>query len=592
MLDEPDKITPLQIKRKKTYFSVNTSKTPISTKNKNSHQIVYKIISHKNNERPLSTKSKNVNKHIVITQKYYNNLTKAKKNYTSVNSTKNESLKKPNILNNKRKLTKNYFTNIYDINNNNYFVNLYETSTTLPSRFKGRNSVLNKNFNTKTNSRNLYYNPKDIMIHKSNRTTYYENSITDNFNDKDLINSSATIEMMKNYRNKLLKEFMKYLKRFYIVHYKDYFKSFINELKTMKKKKPLKQYVYSKKFQKIPYIKTNIYKKVSVNQPINKRKKINDRIIIKKRNYQNYSNLIDRKIEDNNSIVSKIINNQSNELLDGKIRNIFLDSSFLNEGNRDDDYINNIFYTQNNTSIENNRYDRMKRHRILSSIENIKQNNTNNNNNSREIKINFRIIDKLKQENMKKLSSFHKKIHIRHNYMIFNENNNNNKNKIKSSYNTLSISNLINSFSIISKNDYLYKNNIEGRKKIITLTKNSRFLTSIKEEDEKFSLSIQDSIPGDTILHLKENLYNSQNNQDKWKIKLIINNFCTQKYKKILLSKIKAFTFIYKISRVLKKNDLDNALDNNDNNNNDNNNNTDNNNNDNNNDNNNNVNKK
>ena len=50
MLDEPDKITPLQIKRKKTYFSVNTSKTPISTKNKNSHQIVYKIISHKNNE--------------------------------------------------------------------------------------------------------------------------------------------------------------------------------------------------------------------------------------------------------------------------------------------------------------------------------------------------------------------------------------------------------------------------------------------------------------------------------------------------------------------------------------------------------------
>jgi len=581
MLAEPERITPLQIKKKKTYFSVNTSKTPISTKNKDSHQIVYKTIFYKNNERPLSTKSNNVNKHIVITQKYYNNLTKAKKNYTSVNSTKNKSLKKPNIINNKRKLTKNYFTNIYDINNNNYFVNLYETSTTLPSRFKGRNSVLNKNFNIKTNSRNLYYNPKDIMIHKSNKTTYFENSITDNFNYKDLINSSATIEMMKNYRNKLLKEFMKYLKRFYIFYYKDYFKSFINELKTMKKKKPLKQYVYSKKFQKIPYMKTNIYKKISVNKPINKQKKINDRIIIKKRNYHNYSNIIDRKIEDNNSIVSKIINNQSNELLvDGKIRNIFLDSSFLNEGNREDDYINNIFYSQSKTSIENNRYDRIKRHKILSSIDNIKQNNTNDNNNSREIKFNFRIIDKLKKENIKNLSTFHKKIHIRHNYMIFNENNDNNKNKIKLNNNTLSISNLINSFSIICKNDYIYKNNnIQGRKKIITLTKNSnsRFLTSIKEEDEKFSLSIQDSIPGDTILHLKENLYNSQNYQDKLKLKLIINNFCTQKYKNLLLSKIKGFAFIYKINKVLKKNDLDNTLDNNNNDNNDSNDNNDNN---------------
>ena len=77
------------------------------------------------------------------------------------------------------------------------------------------------------------------------------------------------------------------------------------------------------------------------------------------------------------------------------------------------------------------------------------------------------------------------------------------------------------SFSIICKNEKKAK--FYGRKKYFNLLKNKKFLSSIKEEDEKFSLSRQDSItPENTKIYVKENIQYIQN---KNRFKALINDF-------------------------------------------------------------------
>lgn len=73
--------------------------------------------------------------------------------------------------------------------------------------------------------------------------------------------------------------------------------------------------------------------------------------------------------------------------------------------------------------------------------------------------------------------------------------------------------------------------------------KNKKFLSSIKEEDEKFSLSIQDSIPPEnTKIYVKENIQFIQN---KNRFKALINDFLKEKYNKVLLYKLKNFDDVY-----------------------------------------------
>ena len=546
-----EKMMPLEVQKKRTYFSINSSKAPITTQNRTSFPIIYEIKTYKNNSknnRPINKRSSDSFMNRIIAEKYGRNKTSLDKTiYNGLNRYGLQTTKRTHKSNNKKNEIKNYFTNVYDINNNNYFVNLYETSTSIPSKYKYRNSVLNKNFNSQVISRNEDKNDNiSISYHtnKPNKTTFYDNSISNIFTD---LNTSFTIEMMKNYRNKLLKEFMKYIRKFYRYHYKKYFIYFINQLKTIKKRKPKSEYIYSKKFQKIPY--TKLFKKVAVKPFINKKKIINKNSVIINRNKlyrEHVSCLTDRKI-DGGSIVSKIINNQSNELSDGKIRNIFLDSSFLNEKLKEED---NSYNHNNSSSIDNISYRRRRiniSNRILSPNPTRKYNTINTN--SREIKINFRIINKLRQEKNEKIVN-NSKIQFRYNYFVFDENKNNKKksNDKKESY---VISNLVNSFSII-----ISKHKFEGRKKFINIKKDSKFLSAIKEEDEKYSLSLQDSIPGDNIVHLKESTSNSQItkdiNKDIMKLKSLINKFINEKYQKILLNKIKGIIFAYKINQVLK----------------------------------------
>ena len=537
----PEKNKIIEAKNKMKYFILNSSKTPDTQKkrtkfisNNKNDSLINQTLSVKNKISQLNFKTIiNTNNKKLIINRYSKNIPHIKNYFSSGSSVENEPIKKQNIVkikDFKKNFTKNFFTNVYDINNNNYFVNLYDSSTSIPQKYKSKNSVINKNFYNKINSRNQ--DIKDYSFNKANKTNIYEASITepDNYNRSLYINTSETKEMLKNYRNKLLKEFMKYLKKFYVKYYKKYFIFFINELKLMKNKRRLKQFVYSKKIQKKP----NTFKKLSfVETIISKRRTEKNRILLNNLN-QNSLNLTDRKIE-SKSIVSKIINNQSKELLDGKIRNIFLDTSFLNETNSIE-VDNNIYYNKTSSSIENNHSFRGNRHRIfLGDI--ISKTPKEKNNNCREIKLNINQIEQLKKEKIKKLS-FDNKINLRFNYIELK--NNKTKNCYRRNINMVCISKL-ESFSIICKNEKKAK--FYGRKKYFNLLKNKKFLSSIKEEDEKFSLSIQDSItPENTKIYVKENIQYIQN---KNRFKALINDFLKEKYNKVLLYKLKDFANVY-----------------------------------------------
>ena len=546
----PEIIKKTQTKKKIKYFILNTSKTPISQKKEsktrnhiNSASQISKTLPIKNNISQLNFNTivnTNTNNRKLIIKRYSKNILHLKNYFTSKNSIDNESIKRPNIIKAKdfkKNFTKNFYTNFYDINNNNYFVNLYDSSTSIPQKYKARNSVLNKKFHPKINSRNA--DIRDNSFNKVNRTNYYEASITepDNYNKSLYINISNTKEMLNNYRNKLLKEFMKYLKKFYINYYKKAFIHFINELKLIKKKKPFKQFVYSKKIQKNP----KIFKKMSYIESIINKRKAERHKILSNNFIHKKLNLTDRKIE-SKSIVSKIINNKSKELLDGKIRNIFLDSSFLNETNKLD-ADNNIYSNKTSSRIDYNHSFRGNRHRIFLG-EIISPKEKQNANNCREIKVNIRQIEQLKNEKNKRLS-FDEKINLRFNCIELKNNKVKNSNNIN--INKIYASNLVESFSIISKNEKKAK--FHGRKKYFNLLKNKKFLSSIKEEDEKFSLSIQDSIPVEnTKLYIKDSIQYIQN---KNKFRTFLNEFLKQKYNKLLLSKIKDFASIYKKNKDL-----------------------------------------
>ena len=244
-----------------------------------------------------------------------------------------------------------------------------------------------------------------------------------------------------------------------------------------------------------------------------------------------------------------------------------MDSSFLNEANSIDvEGVSNIYTHQNSSSIDNNHSYIGKKHRILlgniipSSLSYEKNNKykyktidtKKDINNYREIKINFNQFEELKNVKHKKLS-FDNKINIRFNYITFQgkkENNNNiNRN------NEYRISKSVNSLSIISiSKKEVKKNQIsEGRKKYFRLFKNNRFLSSIKEEDEKYSLSIQDSISVENIkIFNKDKIYNAQYKQNKIKLKPKLNDYCKKNYKKLLLIKLKYISLLFKANKVNK----------------------------------------
>ena len=576
MFAHPEKNKIQQIKNKYKYFTINTSKTPTSNKNKlkNKNQTINNTNNTHTNTNTNSISIKkiksipsiinafiaNKNKEKLLFRNASNNNTKLKNYYTCQSSLDNESKNKlkSNIFkmkNFKKKDIQNYYTNFYDIKNNNYYVNLYNTSL-LNSKYKSRNSVINKSYYSKNNSRNI--NNKDISFNTINKTNYYEPSI----NEIDKLYDSVYIdtkEMLKNYRNKLLKEFIKYLKKFYRHYYKEDFILFINKLKKIKDKKPTQYYVYSKKIQKKPYRKMNLIKKNTyVENLLNKNMIINNKILINKTIIGKSFSLTAKKLEGNegNSIASKIINNKSIELLDGKIRNIFLDSSFLK--NRNKNYIDNMHLnkTPNNRIYSNNDINNTHsalKHRVLLGEILSPRINANTNDNSREIKIDLRLLEKMKKEKNKTLCSIDKKIYLRFNQIKFDED----KNKKNFNYNNqlFIISNLVDSFTILNQKDTQRMNELERRIKYYKLLKNHKFLSSIKEEDEKYSLSIQDSIPAENVkIFARDNLYNNHYNlQNKKNLKKIIIDFCQEKLKKLFINKIKDVACVYKKNKDIKE---------------------------------------
>jgi hypothetical protein len=566
-----DKERSVKSKRKKSFF---TTKTPVSTRNKNADRIMYKTIylnDYNNDLFNSNTINPNQSINKIINKKHYiniSNLNGSSFNYDNTNE--NDSYKDTRLFrvkDFKKNFTKNYFTNYYDINNNNYFVNLYDASTSLISKNKDRNSVINNNFYKKVNTRNLTYNSKNISFHKTKNNLRSINGINkiEKNNDASYLDTSVTIEMMKNYRNKLLIEFIKYLKKFYKNYYKKYFIYFLQELKSISIQKTKKKFIYSKKIQKAN-IFSKKFKKISKVDPlINKRKAQTNKYLVNKAENFNSMNLSCGKLKRNN-IFSKIINNQSDELVDGQIRNIFLDSSFLNEQNllvNKDDEINNIFLNKNISTIEyysnkehkNKVRDILFKEGILSDNKGTgtgsNSNKNDDNDYNREIKINLNLNNEFYKKNRSR-------IYLRNNFnhMVFIDKNNYKNGKRKTAYESLTISNSVQSFSIICCDKGF--SFLEGRKKYVNLIKNRKFLSSIKEEDEKYSLSIQDSIVADNtkIVTKENNGHNPHFNLDnlKFLFKSLINDFYEERFKKLYLSKIKTVAFVYKINKVLKNN--------------------------------------
>ena len=566
MIVYPDKKKYINIK-KKDFSILNNSKKKKPPLSKKNGKIIYKTIYLNTQNKDKMNNLINTNKKIngIMNKKNILNLSNINKNHYYNNSIENELKKNSplfSIKNFKKNFINNYYANYYDINNNNYFFNLYNSSTSQNSKYKGRNPGINKNFYKNINDRKLTFNSRNINLNKTMNTNIYKNDSIindiDDYSDRDYLNTSVTIEMMKSYRNKLLIEFLKYLKKFYINYYKKYFILFINKLKSLPLKKSSKKFIYSKKIQKTKAkISTKkISKTLKVEKKIDKIKMQKNKIFINRRNnsLDKSLNLSHKKIDGSN-IVSKIINNQTNELLNGKIRNIFLDSSFLKEVNNEQD--NQI--TESLTYKDNKNINEKLNKQIISNNNNDKKENENYN---REIKLFLGFKDEFKNGNDNK-SSLEGKIYIRNNYIIFNENNKIKDNVINKDNKIYNISNLVNSFSIICKKE---KNNIfEGRKKYLHLIENNK-LSSIKEEDEKYSLSIQDSIIAENtkmILkqsNIQDNINNSHFNQFKLKLhlKLMIEDFYEEKYKKKLINKIKVVAFTYKINKVFNKNKEEN----------------------------------
>ena len=323
-----------KVNTKNSYLTINALKTSSNMKYKNS------IVSNVKNI-PINISYKTINT-------------------SSINSTKNKNkliipklIRDSKLENNKNKLEKfeslkslksKYFgrnvnnRNYLDINNN-YYVNLFNSSTPKYSKID-----INKKFNSKENR---------ILINKVKylNLTNIKNTFNQTFssNKKKYMftytENSEALEKMKNYRNKLLLEFMKYFQRFILLYKKKNFCFLIERIKCFQKKEISYKYIYKKKIQHISrnkdmnkyYSYNNCSKKFlknknALNKEVNSNLKPSDNLLKK------------RKI-----IINKIINNKSKDVLNEEVRNVFISSNNIDKVNFQKNNINHSFKTTKKT---------------------------------------------------------------------------------------------------------------------------------------------------------------------------------------------------------------------------------------------------
>ena len=363
------------------------------------------------------------------------------------NIKKNSIINKNSKLNKIKSLNKNFInSNYFDINNNNYFVNLYNNLTTPKSiKIKEKN---NTNTNTNTNKK---FNSKENKILLNERKYFNLESIKKryNFNNKGSSKKAKTIsyldtstmEKMKNYRNKLLLEFMKYIDKFLFLYKKRHFLLLTKNINIIKEKKLLHKCIYKKKIYKIP-CRNSISKFYTFNTSLQKMK---IKVINKNKNI---ANLNISGIKGKN-LIKKIINNQSKDVLDGEIRNIFIDSNFP-------------FKNKNLNNKSNTIYTSYKGKKNKFNLDSY---------NDREIEIKFKNVDYLNKE----INKSPNKINLRSNSFSYNIW----KKNVNKKYMKLTMQRAINEYYVINKR-YIDNEN------------QNKNLASITEEDEKIFISNQD----------------------------------------------------------------------------------------------------
>lgn len=405
-------------------------------------------------------------------------------NTSSINSMKNKNknklnsvlipklIKNTNLENNQNKIGKlksfRYFksrdfgrsvinSNYFDINNNNYYVNLFNSTTPKITQNKYRKIDVNKKFNSKEN-RNLINKVKYLNLtnikNKFNQSITTLSLIKKKYSYTNTKNT-ITIEKMKFYRNKLLLEFMKYFLRFILLYKKKYFSFFINQIKSKKRKEISYKYIYKKKIQQTSRNnnkdKFYTYNNFSSKQIFKSKNTLDKKINL---------NLIKRKI------INKIINNQSEEVINDKIRNVFIAPNNINK----------TIYKKNNI---NHSFKQSKENKNLIKLNlNHKKKAT-----VTEIEVNFK-------RNIKDISSEKNKINLRFKEIIYE---NNKKKNIYINNQSYFTKTFVDSFSLNCEknedNEFL-----DLRKKYINNRKENKILSSILEVDEKISSSLQDSI--------------------------------------------------------------------------------------------------
>ena len=353
-------------------------------------------------------------------------------------------------------------SNYFDINNNNYYVNLFNASTPKLINNKPKKPDMIKSLNSSRNSvkKFKYFNLNNLKK-KFNQNIPLSN-LDKKKNSPNNTEKNDVIEKMKNYRNKLVIEFMKYLKRFITLFKKKIFEFFVFQTKSIKRVET--SYIYKKKIQLTPR-KKEMTRYLTYNNTSKKniKRKIND----KNTNMKYFkTSILRRKI-----IINKKMNNKNKVLLNGEIKNIFLlpDNSKKNIIQKK---IVNIKHSFKGKEPNNNLLQ-------IPSVHNSLKNNVT------EIEVYFRHTD-----NEKNILPNKEKINLRFNQIRYKWNTP--KNKYKFISNNI-IQSLVDLFSIICQENADYEF-LEHRKQYLNNKKENKLLSSILEVDEKISGSLLDSI--------------------------------------------------------------------------------------------------
>lgn len=420
-----------KINTKNSYLTINVPKASSNMKHKNA------IISNMKNI-PINISYKTINTSSINSTKNKNKLIIPKLIRDSKLENKKNKLEKFESL---KYLKSKYFgrnvnnRNYLDINNNNYYVNLFNSSTPKYSKID-----INKKFNSKENR---------ILINKVKylNLTNIKNTFNQTFSSnkkKYLFNyteNNEALEKMINYRNKLLLEFMKYIDKFLFLYKKRHFLLLTKNINIIKEKKLLHKCIYKKKIYKIP-CRNSISKFYTFNTSLQKMK---IKVINKNKNI---TNLNISGIKGKN-LIKKIINNQSKDVLDGEIRNIFIDSNFP-------------FKNKNLNNKSNTIYTSYKGKKNKFNLDSY---------NDREIEIKFKNVDYLNKE----INKSPNKINLRSNSFSYNIW----KKNVNKKYMKLTMQRAINEYYVINKR-YIDNEN------------QNKNLASITEEDEKIFISNQD----------------------------------------------------------------------------------------------------